>query len=484
MIGREVVVFVLSVAVAAVVVALAVRMLPGAGQLAYGSPMPVFKVAYSGGAVQLWVEDFAGVPYQRAYFYVDGRYVGSQPPGGRITVRCGDRVAALVQYPSGVKEVNGTVMCAKPARAPGGAPQTWDTYSVTMLYAYQIATGDLERTGLPVSVTGGFDPYDYGDCSHEWVRFTALNDSILCSGWTCQGSFFYIGFGRRATFSFDVYKIPDKAVASQYLGGAHAVFNVWIDSWGNTYYMYVNGALIATCTVQSDKYSYMLTTYKRANASGVYMTKMWWPGGQVFEGTLAVWQRPDGNWGFQTWLNPIEGAQAPPLNSNGQCTAIDNGSVPITIPTRYGPLCAEFNLGWGIGELFDRGPLYRFIDYIKSNNDARTYLSDSLKNMQDVSYNVPQIAENYTYTIAVTRSEVWSTTKTFSFTILMPASLGAVFATSVLPVDVQIPPAAAPNKTAPVVGPIGGSNTTASSLYQELLINSRYMQSYVVNYGK
>jgi len=223
----------------------------------------------------------------------------------------------------------------------------------------------------------------------------------LCSDWTCQGSFFYIGFGRSATFSFYVYKIPDKAVASQYLGGAHAVFNVWItyNSWSNTYYMYVNGILIATCTVQSDKYSYMLTTYKRANASGVYMTKMWWPGGQVFEGTLAVWQRPGGNWGFQTYLNPISGAQGPPLNSNGQCTAIDQGAVPITIPTRYGTLCAEFNFWWGLGELFGQGPLYQFIDYIKSNNDARTALSNSLKNIQDVSYNVPQIAKNYTYTI-------------------------------------------------------------------------------------
>jgi hypothetical protein len=131
-----------------------------------------------------------------------------------------------------------------------------------------------------------------------------------------------------------------------------------------------------------------------------------------------------------------------------------------------------------------------------------------LNDIEDVSYNVPYIAKNYTYTIVTMHSTVHGRTVTFSFTTLMPASLGAVFATSVLPVDVQIPPVAAPNKTAPVVGPIGGSNTTpiggsnttadlpyqellancetnitACLLYQELLSNSRYMQSYLVNYG-
>jgi hypothetical protein len=170
------------------------------------------------------------------------------------------------------------------------------------------------------------------------------------------------------------------------------------------------------------------------------MTKMWWPGGQVFEGTLAVWQLPGGNWGFQTYLNPIANAQGPPLNSNGQCTAIDQGAVPITIPTRYGPLCAEFNFGWGLGELFDQGPLYQFIDYIKSNDTARTALSNSLKYMQDVSYSVPQIAKNYTYTIDTVYAVSRSYTVDLSLGTLMPASLGAVFANAVLPSGIQAPP--------------------------------------------
>ena len=435
MIGREVITLILSAAVAAVVVALAVRMLPGAGQLAYGSPMPVFKVAYSNGAVQLWVEDFAGVPYQRAYFYVDGRYVGSEPPGGRITVRCGDRVAALVQYASGIKEVNGTVMCARPARAPGGTPQTWDTYSVTMLEAYQAATGDLLQTGLPLKITGSID------CSgNGHVTFTtAIPNALICVGWTCGQS---LTFGP-GTVSMYVYKIPDTVVASQYLGGAHAVFVISVrafQAWYWSYYLYVNGTLVAYCEQQVGSRSGILTQYQIANASGVYMTKMWWPGGQVFEGTLAVWQLPGGNWGFQTWLNPIAGAQGPPLNSNGQCTAIDQGAVPITIPTRYGTLCAEFNFEWGLGEFFGQGPLYQFIDYIKSNDMARTALSNSLKYMQDVSYSVPQIAKNYTYTIDTVYAVSRSYTVDLSLGTLMPASLGAVFANAVLPSDIQAPP--------------------------------------------
>jgi hypothetical protein len=213
------------------------------------------------------------------------------------------------------------------------------------------------------------------------------------------------------------------------------------------YYLLVNGTLVAYCKEQAVSWSGIVTQYQTANASGVYMTKMWWPGGQVFEGTLAIWQWPDGSWGFQTWLNPIAGAQGPPLNSNGQCTAIDQGSVPITIPTRYGPLCAEFNFEWGLGELFDQGPLYQFIEYIKSNDTARSALSNSLKYMQDASYNVPQIAKNYTYTayriIAISKSY----TVDLSLGTLMPASLGAVFANAVLPSGIQAPPVGTPNGT-------------------------------------
>jgi hypothetical protein len=424
MIGREVITLILSAAVAAVVVALAVRMLPGAGQLAYGSPMPVFKVAYSNGAVQLWVEDFAGVPYQRAYFYVDGRYVGSEPPGGKITVRCGDRVAALVQYASGVKEVNGTVMCARPARAPGGTPQLFDVYSATMLEAYRAATGDVERTGLPLKITGGIDCNGNGQVTFT----TAIPNALICAGWTCGQS---LTFGP-GTVNMYVYKIPDTVLASQYLGGAHAVFVISVRAFQAgywSYYLYVNGTLVAYCKQQVESRSGILTQYQIANASGVYLLDLWRPGSdKMFMGNFAIWKKPDGSFGFQIFVNPTD--QAPPSD------------CPYRIPTNFGPVCANLYSSASSKSLFDQ-----FISWVQSNPSAINALSDSLKYIEDASYNVPQIAKNYTYTIDTVHAVSRSYTIDLSLGTLMPASLGAVFANAVLPSDIQAPPVGTPNGT-------------------------------------
>jgi hypothetical protein len=455
MIGREVITLILSVAVAAVVVALAVRMLPGAGQLAYENPMPVFKVAYSNGAVQLWVEDFAGVPYQRAYFYVDGRYVGSEPPGGKITVRCGDRVAALVQYASGVKEVNGTVMCARPARAPGGTPQLFDTYSATMLEAYQAATGDVERTGVPVTMTGSID------CGggHSTVTFTVTEPSaFICVGWKDCGQSFTLsptnlhvvswkfteyGFDEELAghIAVDIYKAPD-ALASQYLAGIRANFTVTIheeecyycgvaESW-----LYVNGSLLAHayCAASySSTTSSVLAGYQKANPSGKYLLDLWWPGSsQMFMGSFAIWQRPGGSWGFEVFTNPTD--QTPPSD------------CPYTISTNFGPVCANLYSS-------DSSSTYslfnQFISWVQSNPSAMDKLSNSLKNIADVSYNVPYVAQyqTYTYTDVVIRASLRRYTVNLPFEVLMPASLGAVFANAVLPSDIQAPPVGTPNGT-------------------------------------
>jgi hypothetical protein len=454
MIGREVITLILSAAVAAVVVALAVGMLPGAGQLAYGSPMPVFKVAYSDGAVQLWVEDFAGVPYQRAYFYVDGRYVGSEPPGGRITVRCGDRVAALVQYASGVKEVNGTVMCTKPARAPG-APQLFDVYSETMLEAYRAATGDVERTGVPVTMTGSIS------CSgHSTVTFTVTEpNAFICAGWKDCGQSLTLsptnlqvvslsltgwGFDEKLAghIAVDIYKAPD-ALASQYLAGIRANFTVTIhvegcycgvaESW-----LHVNGSLLAHsyCTaLYSSATSSVLAGYQTANASGVYLLDLWRPNSSsMFMGSFAIWQRPDGSWGFEVFTNPTN--QTPP------------SGCPYRIPTNFGPVCANLYSNASSKSLFDQ-----FISWVQSNPSAMDALSNSLKYIEDegshVSYNVPYIAryQNYTYTDVVIRASLRSYTVNLPFEVLVPASLGAVFANAVLPSDIQAPPVGTPNGT-------------------------------------
>jgi hypothetical protein len=332
-------------------------------------------------------------------------------------------VAALVQYASGVKEVNGTVMCTKPARAPGGTPQLFDTYSATMLEAYRAATGDLERTGLPLKITGGIDCNGNGQAT-----FTATAPNVLlCAGWTCGQS---LTFGP-GTISMYVYKVPDTVVMSQYLGGAHAVFVIRIgigyyvyEAWGNLYtgtiyYLYVNNSLVAYCKEQAESWLGVVSEYQTANVNGVYLLDLWTPGSsQMFMGNFAIWKKPDGSFGFQIFVNPTQ--QAPPT------------SCPYKIPTNFGGVCAN---------LYSRDSLFdQFIDWVQSNPSAMNALSNSLKYMQDASYSVPQIAKNYTYVVSVLRPIIKSYTIDLSFETLMPASLGAVFANAVLPSDIQAPP--------------------------------------------
>ena len=64
--------------------------------------------------------------------------------------------------------------------------------------------------------------------------------------------------------------------------------------------------------------------------------------------------------------------------------------IPIDINTRYGPICGVVDPRWVLGKLSKRGPLINFLNYINSNDAARTALAESLKKIEDISYNVPQ----------------------------------------------------------------------------------------------
>jgi len=325
------------------------------------------------------------------------------------------------------------VMCTKPARAPGGTPQLFDVYSETMLEAYRAATGDVERTGLPLKITGTIDCNGNGQAT-----FTATAPNVLlCAGWTCGQS---LTFGP-GTISMYVYKIPDTVVASQYLGGAHAVFVIRIgigyyvyEAWGDLYtgtiyYLYVNNSLVAYCKQEAESWSGVVTEYQTANASGVYLLDLWMPNSSsMFMGSLAIWQRPGGSFGFQIFVNPTD--QAPP------------SGCPYKIPTNFGLVCANLysSVSQSAYSLFNQ-----FISWVQSNPSAMNALSNSLKYIGneggEASYNVPQIAKNYTYTIDTVYAVVSrSYTVDLSLGTLMPASLGAVFANAVLPSDIQAPP--------------------------------------------
>ncbi|MFP3200553.1 MAG: hypothetical protein RXR06_11835 [Thermoproteus sp.] len=477
MIGREVITLILSAAVAAVVVALAVRMLPGAGQLAYGNPMPVFKVAYSNGAVQLRVEDFAGVPYQRAYFYVDGRYVGSEPPGGRITVKCGDRVAALVQYASGVKEVSGTVMCARPAKAPSGGLMPQNLLFVDR-YAYASITGSMEATGAPVVFDGGcsFSQDDYGNyyISSISLKIDAVSPVALISwkdeytrnlmlSWSppsgAEGELECPNGVCTQMVPIDVL-VPPKAPLSQLLGGAHLRLNV-TTQWGFAWYgassaeLYVNGTLVAYCYVTSQTYTgtstYSYTEYRTPNATAdiesafqVYDAN----GNKVAAGETdaAVWitnkgvgvdviSSPDSsmNMNIPPPSNPVLSTSA----GGYEVTLGSNGVMEIKTPDGY-----TIRTQYSTSNVNDPQFVQTVSELASDPNALQAYVASILAGAE-AQYNVPKNATtvsgstSYYYTVHYTASK--SNRLNVMLQVPLFSSFGAVFANTFLPLYIRMP---------------------------------------------
>jgi hypothetical protein len=118
--AKAVLALALSTAAAVWLLGVALHLWPDTRQLAYGNPLPYLKVRMDSGAVRFWVEDFGGLPYERVWLYVNGRLAASGGPGTDAAAECGDEVAAVVKYHSGVKKLEGRILCTKPIKAPGG----------------------------------------------------------------------------------------------------------------------------------------------------------------------------------------------------------------------------------------------------------------------------------------------------------------------------------------------------------------------------
>ena len=250
------------------------------------------------------MEDFGGLQYERVWLYVNGRLAASGGPGTDAAAKCGGEVAAVVKYHSGTKKLEGRILCTKPVKAPSGGK--WDIYSVVMLEAYRVATGDLERTSLPIKITG-----EVGCGGGDRVTFMVASPHVVLCYYDlshgiakCRQSLTFEVWRMWQPIEIYIYKMPEKALAAQYFGGAHAFFVVTQVSDGVYHYLYVNGSLMAKCRSEYEYESYTVDEYERIVADGLYMTELQLPDGRVVHGTLAIWQRPDGSWGFQTWLNP------------------------------------------------------------------------------------------------------------------------------------------------------------------------------------
>jgi hypothetical protein len=449
--AKAVLVLVLSTAAAVWLMGAALHLWPSADQLAYGNPLPYLKVKLDrpANAVRFWVEDFGGLPYERVWLYVNGRLAASGGPGTGAAAKCGDEVAAVVKYHSGTKKLEGRILCTQPIKAPGGGETKRNIRLIQTTQAYRAMTGDMGQTGPPLRFDGSCDIDVYRNGRASVTIATLRPDVIFCVGTHCGTSYtFSWSFWRpgsvRQIAPIHVFKTPD-APASQLLGGGRGAVDIYVVydyvSYYDRYdlYVYVNGTLVAECHRETSvsKETASWTEYKKPNATGVYLTRIYKPGGPVFDGNLAIYEF-DGTYGFEVVTNPVDGEVGPP-----ECKPLS----PTGFALRAGDFCFTIEGGVALDEFFGRGPLWRFVEYLNSNGtDARSALRTALNAMIDLEYNVPRIAERRNSTVPVyyTYASRQSGAVTFRFKTLSISSLGAVYANAVLPIDIRLPPPAPP----------------------------------------
>jgi hypothetical protein len=456
--AKAVLVLVLSAAAAVWLLGAALHPWPSADQLAYGNPLPYLKVRMDSGAVRFWAEDFGGLPYERVWLYVNGRLAASGGPGTDAAAKCGDEVAAVVKYHSGTKKLEGRILCTQPIKASGGSEVKRAFRLIQTTQAYRAMTGDMDQTGPPLQFDGSCNIDYYCEGSLCYLRATASvaivalrPDVIICVGVNCGPSYTLSwSFQRPGSVHqivpIHVFKTPD-APASQLLGGGRGAVDIYVKydyvEYYNRYdlYVYVNGTLVAECHRETSisKEIVPWATYKKPNATGVYLTRIYKPGGPVFDGNLAIYEF-NGTYGFDVIVNPVDGEVGPseckPLSPNGTAVMV-------------GGFCFTVDFGVVLHEFFGSGPLARFFQYLHSPNgtDARSALRMALDAMIDLEYNVPRmVAERGNSTVLVYHETYsrQSGSAALSFKALSISSLGAVYANAVLPIDIRLPPPALP----------------------------------------
>jgi hypothetical protein len=391
------------------------------------------------------------VPYERVWLYVNGRLASSGGPGTDAAAKCGDEVAAVVKYHSGVKKLEGRILCTEPIKAPGGGLMKREIRLIQTTQAYRATTGDMDQTGPPLRYDGScnIDVHRNGNASVTIA--TVRPDVIICVGVNCGTSYtlswsFQRPGSVRQIVPIHVFKTPD-APASQLLGGGRGAVDIYVEydyiEYYDRYdlYVYVNGTLVAEChretSVSRELASW--TVYKKPNATGVYLTRIYKPGGPVFDGNLAIYEF-NGTYGFEVITNPVHGEVGPP-----ECKPLSPNGTAIMV----GGFCFTVDAGVGLHEFFGGGPLWRFVNFLYSPNgtDARSALRMALNAMIDLEHNVPRVvAERGNSTVFVYHTYLsrQGGSAALSFKALSISSLGAVYANAVLPIDIKLPPPVLP----------------------------------------
>ena len=437
----------LSAAAAVWLLGVALQLWPDTGQLAYGNPLPYLKVKFDrpANAVRFWVEDFAGLTYERVWFYVNGQLAASGGPGAEAAAKCGDEVAAVVKYYSGTKKLEGRILCTQPIKAPGGAQRfTNSHFEIRTALAAQDVAGNADVTGLPVDVIGRCNVWcdDDDTCDYFFAVYIIPRtpDILVCDALRCSAMKAYEFSDRRfPPFGIEFYNGPiyvlrtAGAPLAQCAGGGR----IWLtlhsnyhSSYPHGYYVAMNGTWIAFCPAPEYTSSYdtrTWTEYKEANASAIYNLYLQWPDGKRTVATISIYENKDGTYGFRVISS---GTMRPPPPPNTR------------IYTRYGPVNITTDL---VVALKSIGLADKFLKYLDSDERARTLFVEALRHPTRAELNIPMINVTRTETVVkhiLIRPSAYDQSGRVLFVqVPYSFSLGAVFANTVLPVNITKPPA-------------------------------------------
>jgi hypothetical protein len=427
--AKAVLVLALSAAAAVWLLGVALHLWPSADQLAYGNPLPYLKVKFDrpANAAKFWVEDFNGLQYERVWLYVNGMLAASGGPGTNTTAKCGDEVAAVVKYHSGVKKLEGRVLCTQPIRPP--VVDADQHFVIRTAFAAQDVAGNVDVTGLPIDI--------WGTCRENERRvYFAVHivprtpDVLICDKSGCSPSKTYtystgdwwIMYLRELYIGpIDVIKTAGAPLA-RYAGGGRLWLNlsIYLD-WNDAWHVTINGSDLVYCPYVLRAAVGTWTEYREAPASALYQLYLQWPDGKNVKATIAIYDQTN-SFGFRVISSTT--TQSPP-------------PVGIEIPTRYGfvkttadPVVAAQSL-----RLVDR-----FFNWLDSNPDVKTAFVEALRGTGVVEHNIPTIAEKRTGTYLVLQLVAIRYDRTIFVKMPYSFSLGAVFANTVLPINVTRPP--------------------------------------------
>ncbi len=226
------------------------------------------------------------------------------------------------------------------------------------------------------------------------------------------------------------------APLAQYAGGGRLWLNLYAyysGAYPYGWYVAMNGTILAYCPHEEHQYtSYDVRTwteYKEVNASAIYQLYLQWPDGKRTKATIAIYENKGGYppYGFRV-ISSRTMQPPPPPN-----TVID---------TRYGPVNTTIDL---IVALKSLGVANRFLHYMHSDPQARTLFVEALRHPTIAEFNIPKINVTYTETVVnhiLMRPSAYDQSGRVLFMqVPYSFSLGAVLATTVLPVNITKPPA-------------------------------------------